>query len=204
MNRTTLALALVTVVSQAQAEVEDILLRIDGAPVRVRRAQGWEAIALAERESRALGAAGGVLPPYKGEVGGWRIVAATDGTRSRALQVRGEGAGTEVLLSEVDLAPPRVPARPALWLPPGARVLRTVEQDGPAPSRQWTAHSLWQPTSMLSWLTFAAHAAQWHVELRDEVQLSLRKEDQRLQVVVLPDPSGRQGSAVVMTHWGAQ
>jgi hypothetical protein len=174
----------------------------NGLEIHASYAQGAEAAGLitatlAARRSAASSAAWTLQD-------GWRVLSGVDGGVSRVLQVRGEGDALEAISSELDTRrAPRPRASPPIWLPPASVITSDVEFLQPA-SRQWIARTAWSASSVASWLRLSARILGWEVEASSApFAVQLKRQHQRLGVVLLPHSKDASGSIVVLTRWSS-
>jgi hypothetical protein len=192
-------------VHAAASGAEHLRYRINGLEVAVQYARGADAERLVAKHL----AQGSDLPrggPANWTTQGrWRQLASVEANVSRVLQVRGSGAGTEAILSSLDLR--RDPARSMpvpLWLPPSSAVVNEVQMLDGTPAQQWTVRSAWRRAPLGSWLSAAARMQGWTARERTPEGLQLQRGSELLQVTLLPAPEDRTASVAIFTRWGGR
>lgn len=199
---------------QVRSESVGSGLRVNGVPLQVRHlvvdarpAEVATVIAAARPDIvRAVARDAG-----DASSGAWITLGRLDHATHEAWQLRAAGpAGTEVILSVADLAQrPLSPPAPPLGLPPGARLISTVESsDRGRRVVQHLVRSRLSPPQLLGWVRDAAAARGWESATADESRgeaagflVAHRRGRVQLTTVVAP---ARAGTSIVFNQVGQE
>jgi hypothetical protein len=81
-------------------------------------------------------------------------------------------------------------------------ITSAIEFREPTLSQQWIARSPWSVGSAVRWLSLSARWYGWQLDPSSSSRaLQLRREHDRLGVVVLAQDRGATGSIAVLTRW---